>query len=451
MSKPESWRIWGLSALLFLGADISAQPGKRVQVHLKASAAKGLQYSGTQGYLFPLRALETVRNRQGLRTCTFSATVDYPFEPLGTAFLVAPDLLLSAGNIMEGNTAGGLVWIPVQFLARQVSDSVVFPVSGIRAQSFTGVRGSDENYALLQLGKNAALPIFTLNFSTLKAGQSLRCCMDDGTLQPVNIEADEGIRSLFVTEQFPGGCIGSAILDAQGLAVGILVPGPHAGTPATFELDLKLYGNAVQRIGTLPVQVVFVLMEANVKQALHSGNQAALTTWLSHLNLFCGSGSDIMIEAAKVGNVVLLDTLLSMSCMRSCMDVNRPDEDGTTLLNVLLRQKNYGALNRLFRCPGFSINTLDGSGRTALHHAVYSGEQSHVELLLLHGANVNIRDQKGEPPLFEAVRSGNVSICRVLLANESWSHLSATEKKQVKDLVKAKGDNKLRQLFKRYR
>lgn len=448
---PEMWRIVGLTGLWFISTELAAQPGKRIQGNVPASSARVFAYSGTQGYLFSAKDLVIGRGARGQLSMSFREGTDYPFEPLGTAFLVAPDLLLSAGNIIKASTPGGLFWIPVRFLERQVPDSVVFPVAAIQALSYTGIRGSDENFALLQLARSSGLPPFNVDFSPLKAIQPLRCCMDDGTLESVHIEADEGTRSLFVSEQFPGACTGSAVLNEQGLVVGILIPGPHAGTMERSGQDLQLYGNAVQRLSTLPVQVLFLVMEAKVKQALRAGDYRALKLWLPYLKLFCGSGSEVMFEAAKAEHSFLLDSLLSMSCTQTCLNLNQRDENGATLLHVLLQRKNVAALNRLFACPGLSVNAQDGNGRTPLHQAVYATDLAQVELLLKHGANVHIRDQKGETCLFEAVRSGNLSICRVLLAHSAWDDLSGVEKKQMKNLVKATEDKKLSHLFKKYR
>ncbi|MBU6325552.1 MAG: hypothetical protein KJS92_08705, partial [Bacteroidetes bacterium] len=192
-----------LSGLWFICTIVSAQPGNRIQGNVHAASAKNFVCSGTQGYLFSVNDLAIGRGTRGQQIWSFPESSNYPYKPLGTAFLVAPDLLLSAGSLIDWHKSMELVWIPVQFLNRQVPDTSVFLVSSVKASAFTGVRGGDENFMLLQLQRKTELPSFALNFAPIIPSRDLRCCMDNGTLQPLSIEADEGIRSLFVAEKFP--------------------------------------------------------------------------------------------------------------------------------------------------------------------------------------------------------------------------------------------------------
>ncbi|MBU6325902.1 MAG: ankyrin repeat domain-containing protein, partial [Bacteroidetes bacterium] len=249
---------------------------------------------------------------------------------------------------------------------------------------------------------------------------------------------------------FPQACYGSAVVDEQGHAVGILIPGPYVGTLGDSEQDRRLFGNAVQKLASLPAQALTILFEAALKQALYHEDNPVLLSLLPYLKLLCDSGSDMMIVAAKTGNIRFLDTLLSISCTRPCLDVNMRNKSGDALLHALMHQKNYNCLKRLFLCPGFSVNIQDGKGRTALHLAVDAGEQATVELMLQHGSNVNVRDQHGEPPLFEAVRKSNVPVSRSLLEHDAWTGLSMVEQKQIKELVKASADKSMRHLFRKY-
>jgi len=450
MSKSETWRMWGLSALLLLSADISAQPGKRVQGNSKTSAAKVFQYSGTQGYLFSGRAFAIVRNMQGISKFSFSASADYPFEPLGSAFLVAPDLLLSAGNIIEENAVGGLVWIPVQFLARQVSDSLVFPVSGIIAHSFSGVRGSDENYALLQIDRMSGLPAFKLNFGASPFHHHLSCCMDDGTRQDLSVMSDEGTKSMFMAEQFPQAAAGSAVLDEQGVVGGILIPGPHIGFVDTSDIDLRLFGNAVQRLSVLPVEARRILTEANLKNALITGQWSYMAAYIPYLDLLCGTDSELLFLAAKSNNQLLLDTLITMACSTTCFNLNQRDGQGLPLIHLLVLKRNRPALNHLLRCSSVNLNSQDAEGLTALHHAVILGAAAIVKQLLASGAVVNIRDKNGETPLFEAVRKADLDLCKCLLERGAWNGLNREEHKKLRQWAKASGSREVMLLLKKY-
>ncbi|KAK1973600.1 ankyrin repeat-containing domain protein, partial [Colletotrichum cereale] len=54
-------------------------------------------------------------------------------------------------------------------------------------------------------------------------------------------------------------------------------------------------------------------------------------------------------------------------------------------------------------------------GRTALHRAVSSGNESIVDLLLRQGANASLQDESGKTPLHLAAECGRKEIVARLL------------------------------------
>ena len=53
------------------------------------------------------------------------------------------------------------------------------------------------------------------------------------------------------------------------------------------------------------------------------------------------------------------------------------------------------------------VNSLDHSGRTALHNAILGCHEKIIVLLLESGADTSILDRSQDPPLHTAVRTGN--------------------------------------------
>lgn len=62
-----------------------------------------------------------------------------------------------------------------------------------------------------------------------------------------------------------------------------------------------------------------------------------------------------------------------------------------------------------------SVNTIDSSGHTLLHHAVYSGSVPAARLLLEAGAKPNVPCVHGDTPLSFACQGGNKYMIALLL------------------------------------
>lgn len=62
-------------------------------------------------------------------------------------------------------------------------------------------------------------------------------------------------------------------------------------------------------------------------------------------------------------------------------------------------------------------------GRTALMMAVYSGKQSCVKELLMHGAQVNIQDDHGDTALMYAVKNRDLKVTKMLLLHNAQTNI----------------------------
>ena len=78
---------------------------------------------------------------------------------------------------------------------------------------------------------------------------------------------------------------------------------------------------------------------------------------------------------------------------------------------------------------GIDVNTVDGSGKTALMTAVQSGSDKVVGLLLSHKADPKLRDNSGKTALHHAAKEGSVPVAQRLL-EEEISLLKYTDNKQ---------------------
>jgi hypothetical protein len=410
------------------------------------------RFTGTTGYIFTKQALVRMRSDKGTVAADVHHTPDVPYQPQGAAFLIAPNLLIGAGMKVAEIQQEQCFWIPSHFLSKQIPDSAIYEVRPL-VHAYTGLRGIDENYALWQLKRTAILPIFNIAFTPIKLGDELHVCMDDGTLQPITIGADEGEKSVFIEEQFTRATFGSAVVNLQGKALGILIPGPYATSLKDATLGpLPLYGNAIQRFSALPAKVLQPMLVANMQYQLLRGNIQETALYLPYLNLLCGAEEDLLCAAARHGQDLLLDTLLNMACNRGCFDVNRRDESKAALLHILVQRGQLSlALQRLLQCAQLQVDIPDGNAKTALQYAVQEGNTALVSILLQHGASVQVPEQNGEPLLFAATGHGSLELCRQLLAHGAWEALTTAEQKQLKMQVKRASNAPLKELFNKYK
>ncbi|KAF2362920.1 Ankyrin repeat-containing domain [Trinorchestia longiramus] len=110
-----------------------------------------------------------------------------------------------------------------------------------------------------------------------------------------------------------------------------------------------------------------------------------------------------LLEAARLGNLPVVDKILSSKARRS------------------------GPLASLRR--GAGVNCSDANGYTSLHHAALNGHYGIVRSLLRHEASPNVQDQKGSTPLHLAAWAGHAGVVKALLT--LTAHIPASINHQV--------------------
>uniref|UniRef100_A0A673AG96 Ankyrin repeat and sterile alpha motif domain containing 1B n=1 Tax=Sphaeramia orbicularis TaxID=375764 RepID=A0A673AG96_9TELE len=105
-----------------------------------------------------------------------------------------------------------------------------------------------------------------------------------------------------------------------------------------------------------------------------------------------------LLEAARTGNVALVEKLLSGK-----KGILGSSSGSIPLPNLLSMWK------------GLNVNCTDSSGYTPLHHASLNGHREVVLKLLQFEASTNVADSKGCFPLHLAAWRGDVDIVRILI------------------------------------
>jgi uncharacterized protein len=126
-------------------------------------------------------------------------------------------------------------------------------------------------------------------------------------------------------------------------------------------------------------------------------------------SLAAAVGDASLVEAVKNSNREAVQRLL-----KSRVDVNTPEVDGTTALHWAVRADDLDTVRLLLRA-GAKAGTANRYGVTPLSLAATNGNAATIELLLKAGADANGALPEGETALMTASRTGSVASVQVLL------------------------------------
>ena len=129
---------------------------------------------------------------------------------------------------------------------------------------------------------------------------------------------------------------------------------------------------------------------------------------------------------SEVADAVMnADNAALRALLRTRVDVNAPQADGTTALHWAVYRDDMETADLLLRA-GSNVRAANREGATVLSLACINGNASMIEKLLSAGADVNERLPNGETPLMLAARTGNVEALKVLLRH--GAEVNAKEK-----------------------
>ena len=151
-----------------------------------------------------------------------------------------------------------------------------------------------------------------------------------------------------------------------------------------------------------------------------SGNMR-LMKWLTvhsaELDLQTEHGTTALMLASKRGSQEGAALLLAAKA-----NPNLSNKAGSTAL----MQAFASNLNVAFMLieNGASVDIVDSAGRSALFHAVISGEESAIEAVIRKGGRVNILDEDSRTPLYQACLMGSLSMVKMLLSADADPNLA---------------------------
>lgn len=399
----------------------------------------------------------------------FDANVKFLDQPVAascTGFLIAPDILVTAGHCIETmEKAKDYVWVfdytgnndyssSTGFLTIDPND--VYEVSEvIDAYNYNGkvTKASGEvvsqslDYSFLKLNRQSDRKPYrfrtggTVNMwasmYTIGCPTGLPLKLTDNAYVVEN-EKDEWFKTNI--DGFPGNS-GGPVFDANGFIEGIHVRGSR--TYSTIEeawkgdyiydadcrciktvvwesavgegKDWKEYiiGSQEHRIGYIvKPSILNAALYSNVDYAIRKNDQERLEYWLVYKWIvdkdYTESTGRFEYTAAKNGNLEALQKIIELSKKGNLVDKN-----GNNLLFYAIDGENTTMIPYLVR-EGARINSTNNLGESPLFYALNKGSSSMALALIEKGANVNFVGSEGNFLLHSAVRKGDLEMTKIL-------------------------------------
>lgn len=316
----------------------------------------------------------------GMPACKSERFLDQPTAGICSGFLIAPDLLVTAGHCVTDEAAcEENQWVfdyKVDRISKKAGNNIkkedIYSCKKILSQSLNTPLNLD--YALVQLDRKVKgrEPLEINDGDDLKLFSKLLIIGSPSGL-PLKVAGGAFVRendhpTFFKAnlDSFSGNS-GSGVFDAKtGRVEGILVRGEQDymidwGNQCVRSYkcqDSSCQGEAVTRLTAIPeIGIQRVLLQAiNESDVVTLKKLLGLGTWV---DFYGKDGQSALIKAAQKASVSIMTALLD---------------------------------------AGADVNLQDAEGNTALHHLAKNRKDNKaaMDLLLAHGAAVNLKNAKGE-------------------------------------------------------
>lgn len=440
---------------------------------------------GNRIYTYSLR--ESLEKRFGVNR--FSSDVKFLDQPTCsncTGFLIAPDVVVTAGHCMAiKNACEDYVWVldytnKLRHIDNQnyvvVDPNDIYTCEDVLDWKL--VNNTREDYGFIRLdrktnrepyrfrtGGNVS---FYQNVYMIGAPSGLPLKLADNAYVVDNTEREYFKTSL---DAFPGNS-GGPVFDKGGWLEGILVRGDVVSDYNNKSTGDYMYdascnciktvkftstygrnGAQVQRIDWTNYELLKMAIYENVEYAIQNNNQDRLNKWLVYKwmveNKYTTDRGRYEFIAAKQNNLAALKAIMELSD-----DKNIVDDKGNSLIHYAVANGNKEMLSFLLE-QGLNPNKVNSFGEFPLYTAVRSGNSEMVKMLLDKGANSKVNEKTyGSTPLHLAASYGYISIAGYLLDagasiemenSSGWNAIKVAKKAKQKAMKKyLKKQRKLR-------
>lgn len=371
---------------------------------------------------------------------------DQPTAGFCTGFLIAPDILVTAGHCITNqedllntvwvfdytsdvnyNRSGGYITIPesnqyygIEILDTKLTNDQAYDYCVIRLNRKAdrkpykfrtgGAVTFDDMIAMI--GSPSGLP--------LKVADSAR------------VTNNEDYSTSFLTDldAFHGNS-GGPVFNLYGFIEGILVRGPGWDYHVDEECgcikqdsrwDLYYYfglqaetGNGVHRITSIPWNLLQQGVYRNLEVAIQDNNMEefkgwSIYTWIWKKENEISGKDNLLALAAKNGRGEMLDYVIGTEGL----NINAKDMYGTPLVHLMAASNLSSSIYKAAAIEGFDINARNNDNETALMVAARNGNLDAVNALLSAGANVTATSYTGKTARAIAKAAKNKEIAKII-------------------------------------
>jgi hypothetical protein len=338
--------------------------------------------------------------------------LDQPTCANCTGFLIAPDILVTAGHCITNlEQANDFVWIfdytnELNYIKSkkyiEVNPDNVYEISEIIKANFN--KDVDDDYSVLKLDRKSARtpyrfrtsgeiqlesPVYTIGSPT---GLPLKFA---NNAKVINNTADKWFKNDIDT--FPGNS-GGPVLNSLGFIEGIHVRGATVETyDGTFAGDYKYdpecdcvktvqsenandnAGAQSHRITSIPFELHYQAIYDNIEFAIINNRSERLCSWIIYSWMidhdYTNERGRFELLAISNNNLEALKTIMANT------STNDIDVYGIEILSKAIEHNNPEMLSFLLE-KGADIESVDNNGNNLLHLAAYNGNMTLINALI---------------------------------------------------------------------
>ena len=385
--------------------------------------------------------------------------LDQPACGTCTGFLIAPDILVTAGHCIEDmNDCENYAWVfdyTKELLHLDWADYVgidnedVYTCKDIISTELVSGGG---DWAVIHLDRKSDRTPYRFRVSDKIADYEDVFMIGSPSGLPLKLADDAWVSWNGNEHYFEanldafGGNSGGPVFDEAGWIEGILVRGQ---TDYVYDQEcecvkVSVQGKfaynqeSVQRITKLPGSALLEALYNNVEYAIREGDMERLEKWMVYGGLV---DHPYVEERGRFENIAL--EVNNMEALMTIID-NSENDLSSDLMSYAIEKNNLEFIKYLLD-KGTNPNTADEYGNTSIFLAVKHNNTEALKLLLERGANVNATNNMGETAVYAAVRNGSYSAIRILMDNgvnllsidnRGWTARKYAKKRKYKSMKK---------------